>query len=613
MLQSDAPAAASDDKARRSPRSGLGPLLEGAFGFATAAILLLGFLGLTRLNNVDEGDLRPFGGDALDHIPIKVGTILLGQIFLVAPALFLLARIVLRHAGDLVDRTAAAIRRRPGVTVAVLAVVALAVTALLSWIVIQHAVLTDDEMTQLFQARLLEHGRLVTRVPEPRAFFDQPRLAYLPGSHWTGIFPWGHAALLALGDLVGFPQLWPHLSAPLTVVLTYLLCREASPDETDASVALGAALLVATSPFLLLTAGTLHNATTSVVMVTLGAYLLARHRRRGGLAPAILAGAAFGFDLHARPLNAMVAGGVALLLTAVIERRERKSPRELILGFALGCAPWLALHGALNWIICDTPFRPPITRGNERPIFGLGNLAFGAYHTPWKSLGQVVTNAFELVVWASGSVLTALAFVVGAVGAGRGTGRRADWLWLVIPGALLAGYYFFFRTPPIDTGPTYFLDAAPFLAIFVARVLAGAPAAVARLAARALAPDEETNVRRAALAIPTLALLAGLGTFWPQHLHGISRSTDTVLAPYRAVEDSGIHRAIVFWHGSPARRSDVTQPPLPAADLDDEDILYARDRRENAELGALYPDRKLYTLRYERGQAVVRPWQPPAP
>jgi len=45
MLQSDAPAAASDDKARRSPRSGLGPLLEGAFGFATAAILLLGFLG----------------------------------------------------------------------------------------------------------------------------------------------------------------------------------------------------------------------------------------------------------------------------------------------------------------------------------------------------------------------------------------------------------------------------------------------------------------------------------------------------------------------------------------------------------------------------------------
>lgn len=608
MLQTDAPAP-PDDQRGRSARSRLSPLLEGALGFATASLLLVGFLGLTRLNNVDEGDFRPFGSDSLDHIPIKIGTLIVGQIFLVVPAVFLLTRTVLRHAGDLVDRIVAAVRRRPRLTVALLALAALAVTALLSWIVLQHSALTDDETMQLYQARLLERGRLMTAIPEPRPFFDQPRLAYLDVNHWTGIFPWGHAALLAVGDLVGFPQLWPHLCAPLTVLLTYLLGREALPDETDRPIALGATALVATSPFLLLTAATLHNATTSVVLVTLGAYLLARHRRRGGLASAILAGAAFGVDLHARPLNAIILGATALLVTAAVERREGKSVRALLAGFALGIAPWLALHGALNWAISGSPLKPPITKGNERPIFGFGNLAFGAYHTPWKAGGQLVTNLIELVVWASGSVFTAIGFVVAAAAGWR---RRADWLWLVPPAALLAGYYIFFRTPPIDTGPTYFLDALPFLSIFLARVIAGAPEAVARLRARALAPDERAGVARAAVVIPVLAILTALGSWWPQQLHGIARSSESIVAPFEAVAAAGIHHAIVFWHGPPGRRSDVTQPPLPDPDVSD-DVVYARDRRDNSDIAAQYPDRKLYSLRYEKGAPVVRPWQPPPP
>lgn len=584
-------------------------ILDTAFGLATAAVLLVAFVGISRLNGVDEGDLRAFGGDSLDHIPIKVSTIVMGQIFLVVPAVLLLARLILRTAGGAVDRAVAAVTRRPALTVGLLALTALAATALFSWLVLGHNILTDDENIQLYQAQLIEHGRLSAPVPMLRAFFDQPRLAYLAQDQWTGVFPFGHAALLAAGDAVGFPQLWPHLSAPLVVVLTYLLAREARPDETGAGTALAAAALVATSPFLVLTAGTLHNATTSVVCVTLGAYLLARHRRRGGLASAILAGVAFGADLHARPLNAMILGGATLLVAAIALRREGKSLRPLLAGFALGIAPWMAAHGAIDWILAGNPFRAVITKGSERPIFGFGNLAFGAYHTPYKAFGQMATNVFEIVLWASGTIMTALGLVVGAAAP---RSRRLEWLWLAPPGALVVMYYFFFRTPPIDTGPTYFLDVLPFLAIFLARVLAGAPLAVARLRGRSLAPAERTGAARASVLIPALAVLTAFGSFWPAHVHGAARSAESVAAPHRAIAAAGVHHAVVFWRNPPTRRSDVTQPPMPSPDLDD-DILFVRDRRDSDEIAAAFPDRALYNLSYERGNAVLRPWQPPPP
>src|SRR5262249_6227290 len=114
----------------------------------------------------------------------------------------------------------------------------------------------------------------------------------------------------------------------------------------------------------------------------------------------------------------------------------------------------------------------------------------------------------------------------------------------------------------------------------------------------------------AARVVPALALVAAFGSFWPSQIRSISRSADAVLAPYRAVEAAAIHHAIVFWHGFPARRSDVTEPPLPGPDLDD-DILYARDRRDNDLLAAAFPDRKLYVIRYEHGEPVVKPWEPP--
>ena len=579
-----------------APRTG-SPWLDGSLSVITAGLLLLAFDGLLRLNKVRSQQYRNYGSDWFDRLPIKEVAFFAGIIFLCAPAALFLARALWLTATPLLDRAATALARRARVVLVVAMVGALAATAVFSWKFVKRTPLTPDEQVQLFQARILETGRIAVPSPPAEEPFVQPELIVTNGV-WTGIYQWGHPMLLALGDQLGFPFLWTHLCAVLLVLLTWLLARELYPDDKRSAVI--AVMLTATSPFVIFTCATLSNAPTSAVLVTLGAWALLRHVRTGRLGWALLGGLAFGIDLHVRPFNALLLGGLLGVMALVALLRAGKPWTKLAVGFSLGVVPLASAQLLINWQITGNPLRPALglARGYRR-VFGFrGRMAYGVSNLPREAAGKLATNALRLLLWTSGSALTGAALLAAAAGWLK---KRGDALLLVPPAFLLLGYLFFYRSPVSDTGPVYFLDALPFLTLFVARALLGVRD---RLAARI--GDTAATARVAAIGV--VAVVLAMVTFWPVQARGVRRAARAIRAPIELAEKANLHRALVWCANPPGGQSWLTVPPLPWPDFRD-DVVFARDTVGKTELMDALGDRTTYLVRYPRGRPTLFEWR----
>jgi len=338
--------------------------------------------------------------------------------------------------------------------------------------------------------------------------------------------------------------------------------------------------------------------------VTAGTWCLARAVRRQRFGWAVLAGAAFGLDIHARVYNAIAVGagvGAVALVAALRSKLPARTLARLAAGFALGVLPWLALYGYINWRLSGDLLQNIATIRKDRHMFGFwprSKTAYNFAHTPVLAFGKMGTNFLRLALWSAGSALSLLG--VGALIGG--VRRRAADLAVLVPVAtLLLAYYFFFTSPVYDTGPAYYLDALPFLALATGRALStwserGAPAQ-----------------RSAAAGAGALILVAAL-TFWPLMGIGVKHVADSVLGPYRAVERAHVGHAVVWWTPPPEGtlenlQSWVMTRRLPHHSLRD-DVIYAKDTIGKAAILAAFPDRAYYAIRYHNGQPVVYRWSP---
>jgi hypothetical protein len=190
---------------------------------------------------------------------------------------------------------ASAAAARPAVAAAVIAV-CVAVAGLVGTYLVCHGfALSRDERMAEFDTIILRSGQLIAPLPtawRPFAAAMEPEFRLpVPGDvAWVSSYLPGNAALRAFFDLLGGAALTGPALAGIAVVAVMAVARRLWPQSRDA--ALVAALLLATSPQLILTAMTAYAMTAHLALNLLWLWLFLKDRplsRAGALAVGFLA------------------------------------------------------------------------------------------------------------------------------------------------------------------------------------------------------------------------------------------------------------------------------------------------------------------------------------
>lgn len=425
----------------------------------------------------------------------------------------------------------------PGRTFAVgLVLTTLALTAFLADYSFDRRATTADEIAQLWHARMLLEGRLAMPPDSNPEFFAIDNIIDRPV--WMSQFPIGGPAVLALGLLTGAAWLLNPILTALTALNVYRFAR-ISYGEPLARVA---AVVLSTSPMVLIMGATHMNHTPTAWLVTLALASLpvwtvtdspTTLRRE-----AAFIGVAVGAAMTIRPLDGVVAAvvlGLAMLATAA---RDRDRARSLIVAIVAGAIP-VAVLLLVNWRTTGHPLRfgYELLWGANHSL-GLHDDPTGNPHTAWRALLLAVKYASQLNWIATGWPIPALLLVaVGLIFSRRA--NRWDVLMLSLFAVQLITYAFYWHDGQF-VGPRFLFTAVPALLILVAR----APFLVAQQV-------RGTVWRVAVVVIPVCLGVTWLRSMRPYGMQGLaqefreSRSRLKVDSP-RDVQRGALRNVLVF-------------------------------------------------------------------
>jgi 4-amino-4-deoxy-L-arabinose transferase-like glycosyltransferase len=337
----------------------------------------------------------------------------------------------------------------------------------------------EDEHAFLFQAKVFAAGRLYAPTPPRDEMFPIPFVLDRAGRR-VGKYPPGFPLVLALGARAGQPWLVNPVLAGLGLVAIALLGRRFFDSRTG----LLAAALGLTSPFYLLSSGSLMSHTATLVWLTLGALGLVSGWSRGdrrGAAMVAGAGACLALALITRPLTAIGVGlglGVGVLAASATVP-ERLSGR---LGWLLlGAAPILGFFVIWNTLALGGPLLSgyELWWSFDRVGFGTGPML---NFTPLIGWLNVQSNLDDLSHWLFGwpgrwsLLLPFLPFL---------TFSRNPWDWLLLAWAAgLTFVHLFYWAPGQMYGPRYLYEALPALMLLSARGVLRGSALLGRIVGR---------------------------------------------------------------------------------------------------------------------------------
>ena len=411
--------------------------------------------------------------------------------------------------------------------------------------------IVGDEFAQRWQAQLLASGRLFAKPEQHPEFFSTIQ-ALDTNNRWFSQFPVGGPAMLAIGVLFKVPWLVNPVFAGIAVAAFFMMMTEIGDELT----ARGAALLFATSPFIVFMAGSQMNHVPALAWIMIALAALARWHRTDNAKTAIkaaaLVGVALGVSATIRPFDAAIvafAVGVFQLRALAAERWKLKS----VLVQVAACAVPIGLLLLVNWITLGHPFEfaYDVLNGVEhRPGFHMTPLGFE--HTPRRGLYNVSAYLLRLNVAMFAWPVPVILIVVFALACQR----RADaWdsLFLGILALILIGYTTYWSLS-IYLGPRFLYVIAPLLLVYIARF----PGAVHD---RLRIP----GLRRAVLLVLPLCMVMGWavprrenGVIGAWQLTQIYRSRGTAAPIRAAVARAQIAHAVVFiqegWHARLAAR-----------------------------------------------------------
>jgi hypothetical protein len=508
-----------------------------------------------------------------------------------------------------------------GVLIPLIAAAALGVLVYISRNINQGVPHVPDEVSYLFQAKILASFHLTVPIPPVKEAFDffYPSLLTDSGGRWASVYPFGHPVMLAIGQLVGAVWLVPPVLGALCVVLIYAVGRQIH----SAQVGIVAAVLLAFSPFFQMTASNLMSHNTAAFYILASLFLISVNWRSKALAYG-LAGVCFGLLLNTRPLTAaaLVPPFALLFLYDFLSGRgQRLAIARRSVAFAAGV---MLMVGAFYLYNLGTT-------GSLNPGYGTNAqletvVGFGEKNSVARGMQNeqaqlatllMVFNGWPLFV---GLALVLLPFMLGT---------RSHWdLFLLIAAVFAMGVWTAFEGSGIMHGPRYWYEAMPFIVLLSARgftLLGERVACWARLVRRKPDPADEPIALARVLSYGLLAVLLGtrvhgwvLGKHYEVPRIDYVPLTITDLKGFNGadnrladkVQEMGLHNALVLVRWCPNWQCYGTV--FWRNDLDfNGDIVYARDisPARTAEVVASYPGRKVYVADY--GNSSIVPYEPP--
>jgi 4-amino-4-deoxy-L-arabinose transferase-like glycosyltransferase len=305
-----------------------------------------------------------------------------------------------------------------------LAFFSIAMSAIISRTTFERLPHLEDEVTYLWQAKLLSTGQVVIDTPDNRRAFWQPFIIDFNNTRF-GKYSLGWPLVLMPGVLLGQTWVINAFLAGLTVALVYRLAREIFDPDT----AVIAAALTAFSPIALLLNSTLMGHTAALFTTMLFFYAYWRLSRVGSKRRAwvwgVVAGLALGFCVINRPLEGLALAvpfvawsGMRLLRAAIFPTSQLLSIRNanvlhmLVPLIALGivCTLIVMLIPIYNYAATGDPTQNLYTLVWNYDQVGFGE-GYGRHvHTLEKGLRQtrwdLSLTAADLFGWQSESILT---------------------------------------------------------------------------------------------------------------------------------------------------------------------------------------------------------------
>ena len=445
--------------------------------------------------------------------------------------------------------------------------------------VLQGFANSGDEYAYIWQATAFADGRVTAVSPQPSGAFKQNHLGDADNLRFSK-YPPGWPLVLAAGTKVG----WPGLINPLLAALALAGIYRLAYSWAGPRAALGGALVIGTSPFFLLNAGSYHSHPSCLFALTGLALSLAWARERPRAVPLLLGGASFGLAVLIRPYTALLIGlPIIIGLGPQIVRNARASNRSAwpaCAWFAVGGIPAIVVLLAVNSAVTGSWWTLAWTRFDASETLG-----FGSYdHSLIRGVTTALRLCFEGVVYTSFISVPLLLAARGQTVAHRGL------LWVTLA-APVVGYVFWWSHGGNRYGPRFYFEALLPMTILIGVGL------------DRLARAGRTKVVVAIVAIATAASAGVLGRQAYQQIHA---RRDV----YRVVEAARIDQAIVLLKTASADmvRIDLNRNP---PNFREAPVLYGLSRPGlDYEVAETNPSRTLYY--YEWREEGGRVWPVPA-
>ncbi len=485
----------------------------------------MGFLPLA--NWIPGGPEAPWFGavarDGLQSTAIAAGIALL---------LVLLARRIpgLWREGAL-EATGASFASQGGVWILAIAGAALLLYGLTAWLVFSGKPLLIDEIVQVWQGRLLTHGRLWIPAAAHPEFFSSLHIVEQDGRVY-GQFPIGGPAMLALGSLVHAEWLVGPVFGALAVAGFGVLMRRIEPRPL---VGLGATLLFALAPFAVFMSGSHMNHVTALGWLVWGMVgLVGATARTGTIVAGLLCGLCLGLAATIRPIDALAfALPAAGWLLIAAKQQRRLGP---LLGAGGGILIPLLLLGLANRATTGSPFQ-----FGYSVLWGAGHgLGFhvppwGEPHTPLRGFQLINLYLLRLQTYLFESGIPSLLPATVALALTR---RLSGFdRYLLVASGLVVGLYFAYWHDGFYLGPRFMYPLLPVLVLWTARAIG---AIRSRLGG-------ESDLTRMAIVTGLVAIALSLCVGVPERL-GQYRAGMLSLRwdADRAAERAGVHDALVL-------------------------------------------------------------------
>jgi hypothetical protein len=487
----------------------------------------------------------------------------------------------------------------------VVSLLAVLVTAWISFNIFEGVPHLEDEFAYVWQAQVIARGELTVPSPPEHKSFLVPFVIDHEGVRF-GKYPLGWPAMLSLGERIGLHWLVNPFLAGLAVWLTYRLGEK----TLGATVGLLAATLTLTSPFFLMNAGALLSHPWGLVLSTgfVLAWLDATGERDTvpSWLPTLTAGATLGGLALSRPFTAL---GVALPfalhgLVLLFKGPPKTRKRVILIGLItllLGC-----LHLTWQYHVTGDPLRNPYTLWWEYDKIGFGpgvgvtqqghNLKFA-----WSNLKFTLNAGYsDLFGWFKVSWLF-LPLGLWAV-------RENKRVWLLVSVfPVLILLYMGYWIGAWVMGPRYYYESLFSLTILTAAGiawLAGLPVKPGSAWGR---PQGYGRIRQIAVIVGVGALIAlNLIFYTPDRIggmRGLYGTSRQQLEPFR-VSGEGVTTPALVVVDSENWRAYAGLLALSHPMLDSPYIfIWSRGPKSNAFIAEAFPERSVYYYFPE-----VEPW-----